>query len=295
MTGSEQGTIAKETRPAGVLIRNAYGKSKVRVSKLTRSNDRHIFKEVCVDVQLQGDFERTYTVGDNSQVVATDSMKNMVYVLASKHPLDTIESFGQYMADHYLQSYKQVSGVKVHLVEELWLRIVVNGKEHAHSFFGAGPEKRVAEVEATRDGVTVKSGIEGLKLVKTTASEFWGFVRDEHTTLPDVTDRIFGTIVSCNWLYQTAKVDYQGVYESVRDSLLECFATHHSLAVQHTINEIGQLVLARVPEISEVTIEMPNQHRIPFNLQPFNLENKNEIFVTTDEPHGLISATLKRN
>jgi urate oxidase len=81
----------------------------------------------------------------------------------------------------------------------------------------------------------------------------------------------------------------------VRDSLLECFATHHSLAVQHTINEIGQLVLARVPEISEVTIEMPNQHRIPFNLQPFNLENKNEIFVTTDEPHGLISATLKRN
>ncbi|HEY9682172.1 MAG TPA: urate oxidase [Drouetiella sp.] len=294
MTGTEQGTITKETRAAGVLVQNAYGKSRVRVSKLTRANDRHVFKEVCVDIQLKGDFERTYTAGDNSQVVATDSMKNMVYVLASKHPLDTIESFGQYMAEHYLKTYKQVSGVKIRLVEELWHRIVVNGKEHAHSFFGAGPEKRVAEIDATRDGVTINAGIEGLKLVKTTASEFWGFVRDEHTTLPDVTDRIFGTSVSCHWLYRDGKVDFQAAYDCVRNALLECFATHHSLAVQHTINEIGQLALLRVPEISEITIEMPNQHRIPFNLEPFKLENKNEIFVTTDEPYGLISATLRR-
>ncbi len=295
MSGSDQSTIEKETRAAGVLIENAYGKSRVRVSKLTRMNDRHVFKEVCVDIQLRGDFERTYTVGDNSQVVATDSMKNMVYVLASQHPLDNIESFGQFMVEHYLKTYKQISGVTVRLVEELWQRIVIDGKAHAHSFFGAGPEKRVAEITANRDGMTIKSGIEGLKLVKTTDSEFWGFVRDEHTTLPDVKDRIFGTSVTSYWHYQAAKPDFQAAYDAVRKAILECFATHHSLAVQHTINEIGQLVLARVPEISEISVKMPNEHRIPFNLEPFKLANKNEIFVTTDEPYGLISATLKRN
>jgi len=295
MSGSDQSTIAKETRTPGVLVKNAYGKSRVRLTKLTRLNDRHVFKEISVDIQLQGDFERTYTVGDNSQVVATDSMKNMVYILASQHSLDNIESFGQHMVDHYLKTYKQVSGVTVRMVEELWQRIIHDGKPHAHAFYGAGGEKRIAEVEATREAVIVRSGIEGLKLVKTTDSEFWGFVRDQHTTLPDVKDRIFGTSVSVNWLYQNAKPDFQAAYDAVRNAVLECFATHRSLAVQHTMNEIGQLALARVPDISEISIVMPNEHRIPFNLQPFNLENKNEIFITTDEPYGLISATLKRS
>lgn len=295
MSASEQGTTATEIRSAGVLFKNSYGKSRVRVSKITRQPDRHLFKEICVDIQLLGDFERTYTTGDNTQVVATDSMKNMVYVLASKHPLDSIESFGEYMVDHYLKTYKQVSGVTVRLVEELWHRIVVDGKEHKHSFFGAGPEKRIAQVEASREKLVVLSGIEGLKLVKTSDSEFWGFVRDAHTTLPDAKDRIFGTSVSVNWLYLDAERDYQSAYDAVRGAVLECFATHHSLAVQHTINEIGQLALARVPAISEISISMPNEHRIPFNLEPFKIENKNEIFVTTDEPFGLISATIKRS
>jgi urate oxidase len=77
--------------------------------------------------------------------------------------------------------------------------------------------------------------------------------------------------------------------------VLETFATHHSLGVQHTIHEIGQNALAKAPAIREITITMPNEHRIPFNLKPFELENNNEIFVATDEPYGLISATLRRD
>jgi urate oxidase len=296
MSGSDQSTsISKEARAAGVLVKNAYGKSRVRLTKLTRFEDRHVFKEISVDIELQGDFERTYTVGDNSQVVATDSMKNLVYVLASQHSLDTIESFGKSMAEHILKTYKHVSSVNVRLVEELWQRIVVNGKAHAHSFYGAGAEKRIAEVDGTHDAIEIKSGIESLKLVKTTDSEFWGFIRDQHTTLSDVKDRIFGTSVSLEWSYQNSDPDYQTAYDTVRNVVLECFATHHSLAVQHTMNEIGQVALARVPDIQEISMVMPNEHRIPFNLQPFNLENKNEIFITTDEPFGLISATLKRS
>jgi urate oxidase len=296
MSGSDQSTtISKEARAAGVLVKNAYGKSRVRLTKLTRLDDRHVFKEISVDIELQGDFERTYTVGDNSKVVATDSMKNLVYVLASQHPLDTIESFGKSIAEHILKTYKQVSSVHVRLVEELWQRILVNGKANAHSFYGAGNEKRIAEVQGTHESIEIKSGIEALKLVKTTDSEFWGFIRDQYTTLPDVKDRIFGTSVSLEWSYRNANPDYHTAYDTVRNVVLECFATHHSLAVQHTMNEIGQVALARVPDIQEISLVMPNEHRIPFNLQPFNLENKNEIFITTDEPFGLISATLKRS
>ncbi len=295
MSGSDQRTnIAQDERTAGVLVQNAYGKSKVRLTKVTRSEDRHIFKEICVDIQLQGDFERTYTVGDNSQVVATDSMKNLVYVLASNHPLEDIESFGKSLAEHILTTYKHVRSVDVRLVEELWHRILVDGKPHAHAFFGAGTEKRVAEIKATQQSIEIKSGIEALKLVKTTDSEFWGFIRDKHTTLPDVKDRIFGTSVSVHWLYLSGNPDFQKAYDTVRNVVLECFATHRSLAVQHTMNEIGQVALARVPDIREISIVMPNEHRIPFNLEPFALENKNEIFITTDQPYGLISATLKR-
>lgn len=287
--------MEKESRAKGVLVKNSYGKSRVRLTKVTRKADRHQLKEVCVDIQLQGEFEETYLTGDNAGIVATDSMKNMVYVLASNDPLDSIESFGKHIAEHFLKTYKQVSGVTVHLAEELWQRIMIDGKEHKCSFHGASNEKRVAEITASRESIGIKSGIEGLKVVKTTDSEFWGFVRDEHTTLPDTKDRIFGTSVSAHWTYNTENADYQKAYDSVHAAILECFAVHHSLSVQHTMNEIGQRAIEQNSQIEEIDLLMPNEHRIPFNLTPFGIENKNEIFITTDEPYGLISATLKRN
>ncbi|HUJ73968.1 MAG TPA: hypothetical protein VL359_03880 [bacterium] len=52
--------------------------------------------------------------------------------------------------------------------------------------------------------------------------------------------------------------------------------------------------MARLPEVSEVSIRMPNRHRLPVNLQPFGLDNPNEIFVATSEPYGLIHGTIAR-
>jgi urate oxidase len=168
------------------------------------------------------------------------------------------------------------------------------GQPHPHAFFGAGGEKRVARIQMTRQSCEVQSGISGLKLVKTTDSAFAGFVRDRYTTLVDTNDRIFGTSAEVTWLYTRENPDYNKVYVAVRSAVLDVFAEHASLGVQHTINEIAQTALARAADMSQITITMPNEHRIPFNLEPFGLENKNEIFVTTAEPFGLISATVKR-
>lgn len=278
----------------GTIVHDSYGKSKVRLTKLTRGKDRHELKEISVDIQLEGEFEQSYTLGDNSMVVATDSMKNTVYVLAAKHEINEIESFAKTLAAHFVRKYPQVRMASVAIEEELWHRISLNGKPHPFAFFGAGAEKRVTEVKVTPESVSITSGIENLSVVKTTDSAFWGFIRDEYTTLPEVKDRMFGTSISARWLYGSEDCNFNESYDTIRGIVLEVFATHMSLSVQQTLYEIGQSALARCSSVSSITLTMPNQHRLPFNTQSFGLEDRHEIFVNTSEPYGLISATIAR-
>jgi urate oxidase len=275
-------------------VHDSYGKSRVRLTKVTRNQNRHDLKEIEVAISLEGSFADSFISGENASLVATDSIKNTVYILAKNHAIDTIESFAVSVARHFVDTYAHVRSASVEIAEELWRRIEVDGKTHDHAFFGANQEKHVARAKAVKDSVEVESGIQGLRMVKTTASEFWGFIRDRYTTLPDLKERIFGTSVIANWQYSSASPDYQKTYEKVRGLVLETFATHHSLSVQQTIYEIAQNALAQVDHLKEITITMPNQHRVLFDLKPFELENDNEIFVTTDEPHGLVSATVRR-
>ena len=78
----------------------------------------------------------------------------------------------------------------------------------------------------------------------------------------------------------------------MRQTLLETFAEHDSESVQHTLYAMGQAVLERVADVAAIRLVMPNKHHLPVDLTRFGLENRNEIFVATDEPHGLIEATL---
>lgn len=280
---------------AGVLVHNCYGKSRVRLSKIVRDGNLHHLKEMSVDIQLEGEFEDSYTTGDNSKIVATDSMKNTVYVMAAENKFDDIESFGVMLSKHFLNTYSHVASVRVSISEDLWNRITVNGKEHEHSFVSAGNEKRLTHISADRKNTLVESGIEDLVVAKTTASEFCGFIRDRYTTLPEVKDRIFATSVMVRYIFGNGKADYNETYKAIRSIVLSVFAGHHSLAVQATLHEMAERIVGSCREIDEVTISMPNQHRLPINLTPFGLENRNEIFVPTDEPYGLISGTYKRN
>jgi urate oxidase len=286
--------MADKSRMQGTLVQNFYGKSRIRLTKLNRRPDRHELLELSVDINLEGKFEDTYTTGDNSLVVATDSMKNTVYVLGAKYDFDSIESFAKILAAHFLTEYKHVEGVNISITEDLWQRIELEGKPHPHAFFGAGAEKRSVSLKASRTASTIESGIDNLRVVKTTNSAFLGFIRDQYTTLPDAKDRIFGTAVSARWLHDSEGADFNAGYHAVRQAVLEIFATHNSLSVQQTLHEIAQTALARCLSIKSITLTMPNQHRIPFNLEPFGLENRNEIFITTDEPYGLISASIAR-
>jgi urate oxidase len=279
---------------SAVLAYNTYGKSQVRLTRVTRHADRHDLKELSVAIQLEGDFAASYTAGDNSRVVATDTMKNTVYILAKQLGVASVERFGQALAGHFLQEYPQVAQATIELEEHLWQRIAAGGREHPHAFVGGGSEKRTCTVVGSRDGVKFESGLDGLLVLKTTDSAFTGFVRDRYTTLPETNDRIFATMVSATWACDPAPADWDANHRLVRQTLLDGFARHPSLGVQHTLFAMGEAALAASSELREIRLQMPNKHRILVNLQPFGLDNKNEVFVATDEPFGLISGTVRR-
>jgi urate oxidase len=279
---------------SAALTHHAYGKSQVRLTRVTRRADQHDLKELSVAIRLEGDFVRSYSDGDNSQVVATDTMKNTVYVLAKTQGVADVESFGLALAHHFLQEYRQVARAAIELDEQHWQRIAVAGQAHPHAFVGGGGEKRTCVVTLTRESCRVESGLCGLLVLKTTDSSFAGFVRDRYTTLPETDDRIFATMVSAAWLYSSAEADWDACHHLIRRALLDVFATHKSLSVQQTLCAMGEGALEACPHIEQIRLEMPNQHRIMVNLQPFGLDNNNEVFVTTDEPFGLICGTLRR-
>jgi urate oxidase len=277
-----------------VLTHNAYGKSNVRLTKVTRHADRHDLKELEVAIQLEGDFAASYLHGDNSRIVATDTMKNIVYVVAREHALANVEDFGQALAAHFLKNYAHVSRVVIRLAEQPWQRLHVDGRPHPCAFAGGGSEKRTCLVSHSREGQQIVAGLEDLPLLKTTDSAFTGFLRDAYTTLADADDRIFATVLSATWLYGPAPADWDRCHGLIRQALLDVFARHKSLSVQQTLHAMGAAALDACGEIEQITLTMPNKHRLLVNLQPFGVENNNEIFLTTAEPYGLITGTLRR-
>ena len=100
--------------------------------------------------------------------------------------------------------------------------------------------------------------------------------------------------MTASWRYTEIDVPFGSTWRGVRDVLLRTFAEHDSESVQHTLHAMGQAVLDSLDVVSSITLVMPNKHHLPVDLTRFGLENRNEIFVATDEPFGRIEATLTR-
>jgi len=277
------------------LGENRYGKSRVRLSRITRHEDRHEFNEWTVQVLLEGDFESSFTEADNSKILPTDTMKNTVYFVARASKAPTIEAFAAELGDYLLTNNPQVSGVLVEVEEKAWERLNMNGAAEPTTFKLGGPE--VHTVRAVRDQGrewSIRSGIDGLTILKTTKSAFTGYIKDKLTTLKPATDRIFGTRATVTWEYGTESPDYAQVRACIVAALLKEFAAHDSMSVQHTLFDMGKAALAATPEIARITLTMPNLHHLLADLSPFGQDNPNHIFVPIDEPHGYIDATIER-
>ena len=277
------------------IIQDNYGKARVRLMKVERKGERHELQNITVKIAFEGAFTEVHTVGDNSRVLPTDTMKNTVYTLAHQtREIEEIETFGMRLADYFLMNNSQVTRAIIEIAEHDWTRITVGGEPHQHSFVKGGDEKRTAIISAARDGVTVESGIENLIVLKTTKSGFVGYIKDQYTTLPETTDRIFATSIKAVWRYANTDAATGDAWRSARQTILETFAAHDSLSVQHTLYAMGETVLEKFSDIAEISFSLPNIHCLPIDFTRFGLENDNRIFVPTDEPHGLIEARLSR-
>jgi urate oxidase len=277
-----------------MLRGTAYGKSRVRLVQLTRRKDRHDLCDLTVAIRFQGDYDESYTVGDNSAVLPTDTMKNTVYALAATARVEDAESFGLTLAEHFLDRNPRLERVRIDITEQTWGRIASGDHEYGQAFVRHGPDTRTATVSADREQTTVEAGVADLVILKSAHSAFAGFPRDEFTTLPETQDRILATSLTATWMYRDATVSFGPAWSAVRRTLLESFAEHHSASVQHTLYAMGQAVIQSVDDVSAIHLVMPNKHHLPVDLTRLGLENRNEIFVPTDEPHGLIEATVAR-
>jgi urate oxidase len=284
--------VSSATRIA--LGANSYGKSDVRLVKVVKHADRHELRDLRVDVALEGDFAAAHVAGDNTGLLATDTMRNTVYALAKDRLTGSIESFGLALADRFLAAGATVRAARVRLVEHPWTRIEAGGAPHPHGFQRGAGGDRVATVHGTADGARVEAGIEGLLLLKTTGSGWEGFARDEYTTLAETSDRIMATVVSASWAYAGAGLDFDALHAGVRDTLLATFDDHYSPSVQATLYRMGEAVLRAHPAVARISLSLPNKHHLLYDLARFGLENDNEIFHATDEPFGLIEGTIER-
>lgn len=276
---------------------NNYGKSGVRVLKIKRNGKVHDISELTINIQIEGDFESAHTNGDNSKVLPTDTMKNTVYALANEDPVNSPEEFGLNLCEYLLKNHDQVSKATVEISEKPWKRIHSGDdkKESDHSFISAGNEKKTSVISVSEKEICITSGLTDLLVLKTTDSGFENFYKDKYTTLKETSDRVFSTSITADWIYNSQSVSFNDLHESIRRIILETFASHNSLSVQHTLYEMGKNVIENINEVEQINISMPNKHYLLFDLEKLGLKNENEIFIPTDEPFGLIEATVKRS
>ena len=270
---------------------NRYGKSRVRLVRLDRTRDPHRVVDLTVDVQLEGAFEPVYE-GDNRPCLATDTMKNTVYAFARQAPIEHIEVFGGRLAAHFA-GQPAVDNARISIAEHVWTPIEGPAGRHPHAFRQPGGEQWTTIVVRTAAGTSVESGLTNLVVMKTSGSAFSGFPRDAYTTLPETDDRILATSITATWTYAEGTTDF-GARTIIRQALLDAFARHQSRSVQHTLAAMGEAALAACAQVAEITLRLPNRHHLLVNLEPFGLDNPNEVFVPTDEPYGLIEGTIRR-
>jgi urate oxidase len=276
------------------LIHHRYGKGRVRVMRIHREGEKHEVRELTVQAMVEGEFARAYTSADNSACVSTDTIKNVVNVVARENLALDNEMFCKAVADKLLSCYPQVESAVVSGHQTKWTRLGFGGVPHPHGFVLDANGKPFGEVRATRSATSFVSGVAGYTFMKSTESGWAGYVRDPYTTIVETDDRICATAMDARWEWSRIPADFAAANETILSTMIEVFAGTYSSSVQDTLYRMGEAALAAVPEISKVSLACPNKHYLLVNLAPFNLDNANQVFLPTDEPHGQIECTVGR-
>jgi urate oxidase len=273
--------------------RHYYGKGDVIAYRLNR--DGRAPKGVSpvfganVLMLLYGDaFWRTYTHGDNTGLIATDSMKNFIQRETMNFDGWHLEEYCRFLGERFLGTYAQVEGLQIS-VSEIPFASLGGGS----AFTPAGPERATARIEMNRDGILeVASGFTGFKLLRLGGSAFHGFVRDEYTTLPDLVNRPLYMWLDLEWRYINSGHAFAGgtITSKTRCIVHDVFTSFESGSIQQVIYQVGSKLLAELQTIAEVHLEANNRTWDTI------AERGDELGVYTEArpPYGYLGLTLKR-
>ena len=279
-----------------VLGSNRYGKAENRIVRIYRDTPRHEIHDISVSTALHGDFAAAHLIGDQMHVLPTDTQKQTAYSFAKEKGLLSIESYGIDLATHFVDHIEPVAGARIEIEEFAWERVIVDGTEHNHTWVRRGQEIRTAAISVEGTGpaqqVWVVSGLKDLIILKSTGSEFAGFMQDPYTLLQPTNDRLMATSITAGWRFMTTDVDWEATYTGIKQILMAQFAVVHSLALQQTLYRMGEAVLEAYPFIAEIRLSAPNKHHFLYDLTPFDVENNDEVYHAADRPYGLIQATI---
>jgi len=282
------------------LDKHQHGKSRVRVARVWRSEQGwHQFAEYQVATTLYSAMEHAYVEGSNEGMTATDTQKNMVYLVAQQLEMHSaIEDFALALGRKFIKEYPLVSTAIVEIEQKPWSRVHVSNQEHHHGFACLNTETRTTKIEVHRDGkYDIVSGFKDLKVLKTTQSGYEGFLHDQYTLLPDTRERLVATSITCQWRYYSIANSFDEVYDNVKEALWNKFFGHpkkgeYSPSVQYTLYQMGKAVIDNVPSVDWVMLNMPNLHFNPCN--PVTSKFNHDVYVATSEPHGTIEAVVRR-
>lgn len=274
--------------------RSYYGKGDVVVYRLHRDGKTSAGASPVfganISILVYGDaFWQTYTTGDNTGLIATDSMKNFVQREMLNYEGGDLEDCCRFLGAKFLETYPQVEGVQMSALE-IPYEALANSEV---AFAPAGPDRATARLELNRDGIVeIASGIQGFKLLRLGGSAFHGFVRDQYTTLPDIANRPLHMWLDLEWMYTEAAAGFSSgaVTAKVRSIVHEVFHGFESGSIQQVIYQIGTKMLADIASIAEVHLEANNRTWDTIT------ERGEELGVYTEArpPFGVLGLHLKR-
>jgi urate oxidase len=281
------------------LSANQYGKAESRVVRIYRDTARHEIVDLSVSASLRGDFAPAHVDGDQAGMLTTDTQKNTAFAYAKTHGISSPEDYAIALGAHFLDTAARAHSAQIRVEQYAWDRIPVGPQGHDHAFVRRGGAVRTTVVTVHDRGaaqrVSVVSGLQDLTLLKSTGSEFKGYLKDKYTTLPETGDRILATSLVARWRYAGTAIDWNNAYEGIQATLLETFATTYSRALQETLYLMGRQVLETNEDVAEIRFSAPNKHHFLYDLAQFGIENENEVFIAADRPYGLIEATVQRD
>jgi urate oxidase/2-oxo-4-hydroxy-4-carboxy-5-ureidoimidazoline decarboxylase len=273
--------------------RSYYGKGDVIVYRLNRDGNAPagqspVFGANVLLLVYGEAFWSTYTSGDNTGLVATDSMKNFIHRETFEFCGDDLADYCRFLGSRFVDKYPQVDGAQVSAVE-----IPYAGVDGDVAFTPSGPERPTARVELRRgEVIEAVAGIRGFKLLRLGGSAFHGFVRDEYTTLPDIRNRPVHMWLDLEWRYADSEAAFgrNGVTSRARQIVRDVFRTFESGSIQQVIYRIGNRLLEEIPSLAEVHLEANNRTWLPI------AERGEELgaYMEPPPPYGCLGLRLTR-